>query len=136
VSVSARQASYQIQSVFTVEATARKGVTTERLAREMDAVLEEIRAGKVTDGDVARARAVLETRLMTRMDATLGRAVMLQALNAMPGGPRGLPQALARYDSVTPEEVVVFAREKLAQRRRVVMHAVQAAGGPVGEAAR
>lgn len=126
-SVSAYQQSMGAQSVFTIEATARPGVTTDQLLAEIDAVLDEIREKGVTTAEIERARNKFETQTIAGLQSVGGfggKADRLQAYNHFLGDPDRLAWDLARYDRVDAEEVQRFARTDLAPDRRVVLHAV------------
>ena len=129
-SVAASQQSMGAQSVFQIDAVARPGVPTERLLVEVDAVLSEVRAGKVTAHEVRRAVNKIETQLMKRLERLggyRGRTELLQIYDHFLGDPGGLERDLARYRAVTPAALAAFAREWLPRERRAVLHAVPAA---------
>ncbi|MCI0570052.1 MAG: insulinase family protein [Myxococcaceae bacterium] len=137
-SVSATQQSLGAQSVFTIEATARPGVTTDQLLAEIDAVLEDVRKNGVTAEEVQRVRNKLETgriRGLQKVGGFGGKADQLQTYNHYLGDPGRLDWDLARYDAVTPQSVQAFAREALASNR-VVMHAVPPPKGPAAPQSR
>ncbi|MGA9525438.1 MAG: pitrilysin family protein [Myxococcaceae bacterium] len=123
-SVSAYQQSIGAQSVFTIEAVAAPGHTTEELLKEIDAVLAEVREKGVTADEVTRSRNRIETGFVSGLQSVAGLADRLQAYNHYLGKPDWFAQDLARYEAVTPEEVQSFAREYLKPDRRVVVHAV------------
>jgi predicted Zn-dependent peptidase len=126
-SVKAYQQSLGAQSVFAVEVVARPGVTTEQLLKEVDAVLDEVRAGKVTAEEVKRAVNRTETHMMAglqRLGGFGGKADQLQRYNHYIGDPGWLAQDLGRYQKVTPEDLKKFTTETLAPQKRVIVHAV------------
>ncbi len=123
-SVSAYQQSIGAQSVFTVEAVAAPGHTTEELLKEIDAVLAEVREKGVTQEEVTRARNRIETGFVAGLQSAAGKADRLQAYNHYLAKPDWFAADLARYEAVTPEQVQTFAREYLKPDRRVVVHAV------------
>ncbi len=133
-SISAHQQSMGAQSVFEIDVVARPGVATERLLAEVDAVLVEVRAGKVTAQEVRRAANTIETQLLRsleRLGGYRGRTELLQSYNHFRGDPGWLAQDLARYRGVTPAALAGFAREWLPRERRAVLHAI-----PAGKEAR
>jgi zinc protease len=123
-SVSAHQQSLGAQSVFTVEAVARPGVSSEALRRETDAVLEEVRERGVRREELERARTRFETEMLGGLQSVGGfggKADVLQSYNHFVGDPGYLAQDLARYEAVTEEDLKAFAREVLRPDARVVL---------------
>lgn len=132
-SVRASQQSLGAQSVFSITAIARPGVSTDALLSEIDAVLQEIRSSGVTADEVERAQNKTETAIIAqlqRVGGFGGVADRLQTYNHYLGDPDYLAQDIARYRAVTPQSVQTFTREVLAPDRRVVLHAVPKAGKP------
>ena len=132
-SVSAYQQSLGAQSVFTIEAIARPGVSTDTLLAEIDAIMDDIRRNGITEEEIVRARNKFETGKIAGLQSVGGfggRADLLQSYNHFLGEPDRLAFDLARYDEVTPEAVKQFARETLDPQRRVVLHAVPTQSGP------
>jgi predicted Zn-dependent peptidase len=126
-SVSASEQSLGAQSVFSIEAVARPGVSSDALAKEIDAVLDEVRRGGMTPQELNRARTRFETQMLAGLQSVGGfggKADVLQSYNHYAGDPGYLNEDLARYDAVTPERVRDFAREYLEPEARVVLHAV------------
>ena len=126
-SVSAYQASMGAQSVFQIHATARPGVTPERLLEAIDGVLAGVRGGEVSAAEVKRARNRYETNFFTglqQLGGFDGKTDKLQTYNHFLGDPGYLARDVARYRQVTPEMVARFASTYLVKQRRVVMFAV------------
>jgi predicted Zn-dependent peptidase len=126
-SVSATQQSLGAQSVFTLEAVARPGVTSDALAKELDAVLEEVRREGISQQELNRARTRFETQMLAGLQSVGGfggKADVLQSYNHYMNDPGFLDEDLSRYDAVTTERVRDFAREYLKPDARVVLHAV------------
>lgn len=137
-SVSAYQRSLGAQSVFTIEAIARPGVSTDRLLAEIDEVLAEVRRKGVSDDEIQRARNKFETGKVAGLQSVGGfggKADLLQSYNHFLGDPGLLAWDLDRYDDVTGERVKQFAAKVLVPNQRVVLHAVPAqkvAGAAMG----
>ncbi|WP_434385086.1 M16 family metallopeptidase [Melittangium boletus] len=135
-SVSANQQSLGAQSVFTVEAVARPGVSSDALAKELDVVLDTLRREGPTPAELDQARTRFETQMLAGLQSVGsfgGKADVLQTYNHHKGDPGFLMGDLERYDAVTPESVRAFMRESLQPQQRVVLHAVPsapAAGSP------
>ncbi|MFY0582478.1 M16 family metallopeptidase [Cystobacter fuscus] len=132
-SVSASQQSLGAQSVFTVEAVARPGVSSDALVKELDAVLEEMRRTGPTAAELDQARTRFETQMLAGLQSVGGfggKADTLQTYNHYRGDPGFLVHDLERYDAVTPERVRDFARDTLKPTERVVLHAVPSTPSP------
>ncbi|MBZ4375643.1 insulinase family protein [Corallococcus interemptor] len=130
-SVEAVQQSQGAQSVFSIEAVARPGVTTDTLKKEIDAVLDEVREEGVTQEEIVRARTRYDTRQLAGLQAVGGsgsKSDTLQSYNQFVGEPSYVAQDLARYQEVTPDAVKQFANDVLRPDARVVLHAVPSAG--------
>ncbi len=136
-SVNASQQSLGAQSVFTLEAVARPGVTSDELAKELDAVLDELRRDGISQQELSRARTRFETQMLAGLQSVGGfggKADVLQSYNHYVNDPGYLDEDLARYDAVTTDKVRDFAREYLNPDARVVLHAVPAPKAPVSSA--
>jgi zinc protease len=125
--VSAAQYSLALGSVFTIEATARPGHSADELERAIDAALAAFRREGPTPAELERARATIETRIVSSLE-TLGGfggvADRLNLYNHYLGTPDYLRQDLARYRTATAEAVTAFAAQRLVPSARVVIHAV------------
>lgn len=128
-SVSAYQQSLGSQSVFTIEAVARPGVSTDRLLAEIDEILAEIRRKGITEGEIQRARNKFETGKVAGLQSVGGfggKADLLQSYNHFLADPGLLSWDLDRYDDVDGSMVKKFAAEVLVPGQRVILHAVPA----------
>ncbi|MCP3137094.1 M16 family metallopeptidase [Pyxidicoccus xibeiensis] len=128
-SVSATQMSQGGQSVFTLDVTASPGVSTDTVLKEVDAVLEELRRKGITQDELDRARTRFDTRMLAGLQAVGGfggKADVLQSYNHFTGEPSFIAQDLARYESLTPDDVKQFAQDTLRNDARVILHAVPA----------
>ncbi|WP_163868644.1 M16 family metallopeptidase [Myxococcus eversor] len=126
-SVNVTQQSEGAQSVFTLDVVARPGVSTDALLKEVDAVLEDIRRNGITSEEIQRARTRYDTRTLAGLQSIGGfggKADVLQNYNHFVGEPSYVAQDLARYETVTPESVKLFARDTLRPDARVILHAV------------
>ncbi|AGC41364.1 peptidase, m16 family protein [Myxococcus stipitatus DSM 14675] len=128
-SVTVAQQSQGAQSVFSIDVTARPGVSTDALLKEVDAVLEDVRKNGLTPEEIQRARTRIDTRMLAGLQSIGGfggKADVLQSYNHFVGEPSYVAQDLARYESVTPEAVKQFTRDTLRPDARVILHAVPA----------
>ncbi len=126
-SVRASQWSLGAQSVFSIEAVARPGVTTDQLLAEIDATLDEIRASGVSAQEIQQARNKIETGRLAGLQSVGGfggKADLLQSYNHHLGDPGRLDWDLDRYDAVTAEAVAALATTVLHPNHRVILHAV------------
>ena len=125
--VSASQSSMLLTSVFSIEATAKPGVTLEELEKAIDAELEAIREKGPQAIELERARNTIEAQVLRgleRLGGFGGVADRLNQYNFYVGDPGYLATDLGRYRKVTEGGVREFAREHLAQNRRVVVYGV------------
>jgi predicted Zn-dependent peptidase len=132
-SVEAAQSSAGSQSVFTIQVVARPGVSTETLQKEVDAVLAEIRKSGITQDELTRARTRYDTRMLSGLQSIggfSGKADVLQNYNHFTGDPDYLSKDLARYQTVSTDDVKRYANEQLRTDARVVLHAVPAQQAP------
>ncbi|AKU89704.1 protease, insulinase family/protease, insulinase family [Vulgatibacter incomptus] len=128
-SVQASQQSLGAQSVFSIEAVARPGVTTDQLLAEIDAVLDQVRKDGVRDDEIRRVRNRFKTGRISGLQSVGGfggKADLLQSYNHHLGDPARLAYDLGRYDEVTGAQVREFAGTVLAPDRRVILHAAPA----------
>jgi zinc protease len=125
--VSASQYSLQLGSYFYIEATAKPGVKPEELEKTIDEELAAIRRDGPTPVEVERARNIIQTNIIRRLE-TLGGfggvADRLNRYNHYLGDPGYLPQDLARYDQATPASIQKLATRELATDHSVVIYGV------------
>ena len=125
--VNANQYSLILGSVFQIQATAKPGVKPEELEKAIDEELDAVRRDGVTTDQLARARNVIQTRIVQGLE-TLGGfggvADRLNQYNHYLGDPNFLAKDLERYDKATTASVQKLAQEKLTQNSRVVVYGV------------
>ena len=125
--VSVNQQSLMLGSVFEVQSTARPGVKPEDLEKAINAELEAFRTTGPTAAELARARNVLETRIISGLE-TLGGfggvADRLNSYNHFLGTPDFLGADIARYENATIESLQAFAQGQLKDNQRVVVYGV------------
>ena len=122
--VSAAQESLALTSMFTVTVTGRPGVDAKKLEVEVDKILADVRANPPTPREVERARNLLLTSMVGRLQDVGGfggRADMLNRYNQYLGDPGFLNKDLARYDTVTPAAVQALAKDLLESTERAVI---------------
>jgi zinc protease len=119
--VSADQESMQLGSVFTIEATAKPGVTLEQLEKAVDAQLAELAARGPTQAELDRARNTIDARTIRGLERLGGIADRLNQYNHYVGDPGYLATDLGRYGRVTPETLRRFAAQTFTANSRLVV---------------
>lgn len=119
------QQSLMLGSVFEVQATARPGVKPEDLEKAIDAEFEAFRTSGPTPAELARARNVIESRIIRGLE-TLGGfggvADRLNSYNHYLGTPDFLAADIARYENASAEALKEFAQMQLKNNQRVVVY--------------
>ena len=122
--VSVDNESLALGSLFVIKATARRGVTPERLLAAIDTELERFRRDGPTDAELARAKTTVRTDLIVALETVGGVADRLNAYQQAVHDPGYLPADLARYAAVTADEVRALAAEDLGPGSRAVVFGV------------
>ena len=122
--VTARVQNLQFGSVFTIEATARRGVTAAALEQAIDAELDRLRRGGVKEPELERARTTIHTDTVARLERLGGIAEDLNRYNQFRHDPGYLAADLARYDAVTAEDLARVVRDQLPNTARVVVEGI------------
>jgi zinc protease len=120
--VSAFQASAALGSQFQIVATARPGHTAAELNTVIDEELERLRREAPAAREVERAVNQIEAsfyRRMERVGGFGGKADQLNAYFAAGGGPDYFAEDLARYTSLSRDDVQAAAVQWLPVDRRV-----------------
>src|SRR5207237_1051335 len=114
-------------SVFTVQATAKPGIKPEDLEKAINEELDAFRNSGPTEAELERARNMILTQTISRLE-TLGGfggvADRLNSYNHFLGDPGYLPRDLQRYNDASVASVKKLANEKLANNERVVVYGV------------
>src|SRR6267142_2557027 len=125
--VAVTQQSLILGSIFEVQATARPGVKPEDLEKAINAALEAFRTGGPTAAELNRARNVLESRIIERLE-TLGGfggvADRLNAYNHYLGTPDFLAADIGRDETASIAAIQAFAQGQLNSNQRVVVYGV------------
>lgn len=123
--VGVNQQSLILGSVFEVQATAKAGVKPEDLEKAINLEMEAFRKDGPTAAELARARNVIESRIIAGLE-TLGGfggvADRLNSYNHYLGTPDFLAADIARYENATAESIVAFAQGQLNGNQRVVIY--------------
>jgi zinc protease len=111
--VSASQGSMELGSLFQIAVTAASGTPLAALERGVDDAIDALAAGGALDDELERGRVQAEALFVYRLQ-TLGgfggKADQLNAYNVYRGTPDYLEADLARYLSVTSEDIAAAAR--------------------------
>ncbi len=124
---SAYNQSLLLGSVFIVQVTAKPGVKPEDLEKAVNEELNDLRTNGPTPAEVERARNVIESQKIRRLEVLGGFggvADVLNNYNQFLGNPGYLDEDLQRYEHVTPASAQKVAAEKLKDSERVVVYGV------------
>ena len=119
--ISAYQSSFDLASMFIIEATASKGHTTDQIVVAVDRVLADIRANGPTAEEIAVGIVNYEATYVNMLGTVGGKANLLNSYYHARGEPDSFAWDLARYGAVTPEAVRDTAKQVLGDGR-VVLH--------------
>ncbi len=101
------------------DVTARPGVSAETLEAEVVREIDRVRHEGVTDGEVQRAVALLETALVSSLQSAGDRADKLSMFATYFGDPGLVNEQMECYQRVTSAQVSQLAREMLGEDNRV-----------------
>ena len=108
-------------SIWAGWATVRPGIPVERVERVFLEELERLGREPITDDELARARALIETEELSALQRVEERADRLSMYALLFDDPDLINRMLARYLSVTPERVRAAAAEVFRADNRLVM---------------
>ncbi|HVJ94344.1 MAG TPA: pitrilysin family protein [Labilithrix sp.] len=130
-SVEAAQESGQLGSRFVVGVVARPGVSLDRIEAAVDKELDNIRKTPMSDDELVRAKNLVETAFVTRLESVRERASLLNMYQAETKDPGFSQKDLARYRATTKEGIRDVAARHLLPNAKVVLRVV-----PKGAAAK
>ncbi len=107
--------------LLVVDATALPGISPEQLEAAVLAELDLIHEQGVTDAEVTRARALIETSFVTSMQSAAERADQLSRFATYFGDASIANTQVERYAATTAAQVSAFARERLGPDNRVLL---------------
>jgi len=119
-SVSAQQESMELGSMFEIVATARQGHTPDELLKVIDEELAKLRAGGVTEPELARARTSFATDTIFEVERSSARANRLNTYVHYVGDPNYLARDLEKTARATTASVSGAARTWIKEKERVV----------------
>lgn len=114
--------------LLVVDATAHPDVTAAQLEAAVLAELDLMHSAGVTEDEVQRARALIETGFVTSMQSAAERADQLSRFATYFGDASLINTQVARYQAVSAADVSRLARERLGPDNRVVLLYVPADG--------
>jgi len=123
-SVEAEESSGDLVSQFVVAATARPGVSLDKLEAAMDAELAGVRQKAVLDEELLRAQNGVITGFVARLQSVRNRASLLNAYQLDVGDPGYAQRDLDRYTHATKEGLLSVAAKVLDPNARVVLRIV------------
>jgi predicted Zn-dependent peptidase len=101
-----------------VDVTARPGISPDQLEREVAVEIDRLRDGGVTQAEVDRAVALINTDFVLAMQKASERADNLSKFATYFGDPSLVNVQTDRYRAVTADAVNAFARERLGPDNR------------------
>ena len=121
--------------LLVIDATAHPDVTPEQLEAAVLAELDLMHQHGVTDVEVQRARALIETSFVTSMQSAAERADQLSRFATYFGDASLINEQVERYGATTTAAVSALARERLGPDNRALLLYVPAEDQPHAERA-
>jgi predicted Zn-dependent peptidase len=104
--------------LFVVDVTARPSISAEELEREVADVIDTVVRDGVTDAEVERAVALIQTMFVSSMQEAGERADRLSMFATYFGNPDLINDEVEKYRAVTTARVNAFIRERLDENNR------------------
>jgi predicted Zn-dependent peptidase len=104
--------------LLVLDVTARPGVEADRLERATAEIVDGVHRDGVTETDIDRAMALIETDFVTAMQSAGERADKLSMFATYLRDPQRINTHVDRYRAVTPDRVNTFIRERLGTDNR------------------
>jgi len=123
-SVDAAQSSGSLASTFEVDVVARPGVDLGKLEAAVDKELAKVRSTPLTDAELTRAKNLVETAFVTRLQSVRERASLLAMYETEQKDPGFAAKDLERYRKATKDAVRATAAKYLLPEGRVIVRAV------------
>ena len=101
-----------------VDVTARPETSAEKLEQEVEREIDELVRDGVSEMEVQRAAALIQTDMVASMQSASERADRLSMFATLLGDPALINQQSTRYDEVTAKRVNKFVRERLGSDNR------------------
>jgi zinc protease len=107
--------------MLVIDATAHPDVAPEQLEAAVLAELDLLHRDGVTEDEVTRARALIETSFVTSLQSAAERADQLSRFATYFGDPTLVNEQVERYRAVRATDVSALARERLGPDNRVLL---------------
>ena len=104
--------------LLVLDVTARPGIAVEQLEQEIAQEVDRLISDGVTDDEVERAKALIQTDFVTSMQSAGDRADKLSLFATYFGDPSLVNDQVDRYNAVTRERVQAFIAERLGEDNR------------------
>lgn len=114
--------------LLVIDATAHPGVSPVQLEAAVLAELDAVHRDGVTEAEVTRARALIETSFVTSMQSAAERADQLSRFATYFGDPTLVNTQVARYRAISVAEVSALARARLGPDNRALLLYVPSEG--------
>lgn len=101
-----------------VDVTARPETSAEKLEEEVERVVDELMSNGVTDEEVTRAVALIQTDIITALQSASDRADRLSMFATLLGDPALVNEQADKYAAVTADNVSAFATKRLGPKNR------------------
>jgi predicted Zn-dependent peptidase len=106
------------RDLLIVDVTARPETSAEKLEEEVEREIDNLIKGGVSDEEVQRAVALIQTDMVTAMQSASERADRISMFATLLGDSSLVNEQAARYNAVTTERVNAFIRERLGPENR------------------
>ena len=123
-SVSATQDSGMLGSRFVVEVLARPGTSLDKLEAAIEKEIALVRSAALADDELARAKNLVETGFVRRLESVRERASLLNMYEAEVKDPGYAQRDLERYRAATKDGVKAVAAKYLVPEARVIVRVV------------
>jgi zinc protease len=122
--VGAVQDSSSLGSRFMVDVIARPGVSLDKLEAAIDKELDKVRKTPLTDEELDRAKNLVETSFVVRLEGVRERASLLNMYQAEVKDPGFATKDLERYRRATKDQIRGVAETYLLPNARVILRVV------------
>jgi predicted Zn-dependent peptidase len=122
--VEAMQESGVVRSRFEIGVTARPGVKLQVIEAAIDKEIESLRKTAVKKDELERAKNIIETSFVDRLQGARDRAALLNDYQAEVGDPGYAQKDVDRYRNATADGVRSVAETFLQPNARVILHVV------------
>jgi predicted Zn-dependent peptidase len=123
-SVEASQESGELGSRFVVGVLARPGISLDRIEAAIDKEIAGMRKTPMSDDELERAKNLVETSFVTRLESVRERASLLNMYQAEVNDPGYAQKDLERYRLATKDAIRDVAAKYLLPNARVVLRVV------------